>query len=220
MKAKLFVPTRGYVWHETATLLEGYHPTYMRNKLSVADCRNRIVREFLQSDAELLFMCDDDVLTPEGALELMSNVLLDAPYDILGAAVPVGKFPAHEMFLNAFTLTPEGKYMTVKLPENGHMEVDAVGTGLIAIRRAVLEHPDLKAPFQQRLDEDGIIQVGQDLEFCHRAQQAGFTIGITTQVLCDHYISAHANAIQYAYKGDHLTVVGEQSHDLEPAVKE
>lgn len=200
----LAVPTRGYVWHETAKALEGLNPQYVRNKLSVADCRNRIVRDFLKTDAGVLFMCDDDVLPPPGFADVMLNTMVGGDYHVVGAPVPVGKFPKHEFFLNAFNVTEDGAIMTAELPVDTHCQVDAVGSGLVAIKREVLEHPEMKRPFEQELDEDGCILVGQDLVFCKRARELGFRIGTTTNILCDHYISAHANAIQHAYKGKNL----------------
>ena len=193
----LAVPTRGHVWYETAVALAPYNPQYVRNKLSVADVRNRIVRDFLKvKQAQALVMCDDDVIPPPNFLD----ILINCPYDIAAAAVPVAKMPAHEVFINAFT-EEAGGFKTIQLTETGHLPCDAVGTGLILIHRRVLEHPDMKQPFNQLLDEDGCIQVGQDLEFCHRARKAGFTIGISMDALCDHYVSLHANAISMAYKG-------------------
>lgn len=200
MNVLLAVPTRGYVWHETAKALEPYNPQYVKNKLSVADCRNRIVRDFLKTKADVLFMCDDDVLPPPGFLEVLVRDM--EGYDVLGASVPVGKLPQHGFFINAFNVSPEGAFETAELEIDGVTKVDAIGTGLCGIRRAVLEHPEMKAPFQQMLDEDGTILVGQDLEFCRRARALDFKIGVTTNIVCDHFISAHANAIHSAYRGD------------------
>ena len=213
MNVLLAVPTRGYVWHEVAKSLETLNPQYVRNKLSVADCRNKIVRDFLKTEAEVLFMCDDDVLPPPGFMDVMLRTLEGAPYDILGAAVPIAKMPQHQVFINAFDIREDGAFMTTQLPERGHKAVDLVGTGVIAIRREVFEHPDMKRPFDQLIDEDGCIQVGQDLQFCKRAKEAGFTIGVTLDVLCDHYVTLHANAIAYAYKG-HLVTEQDKAEDF------
>lgn len=202
MNVLLAVPTRGYVWHETAKQLEPYNPQYVRTKLSVADGRNRIVKEFLKTNAEVLVMCDDDVIPPPEFLDVLLRDLELGGFEIIGASVPVGKFPKHELFINAFTLTPSGQYETVVLTKDSTLRVDAIGTGLCAIKRAVFEHPSMKAPFQQGIDEDGLIVVGQDLEFCRRARESGFSIGVTTNIVADHFVSAHANAIHTAYRGD------------------
>ena len=64
----LAVPTRGHVWYETAKALEPYNPQYCREKLSVANVRNRIVKRFLdETKADALVMCDDDVVPGDAA---------------------------------------------------------------------------------------------------------------------------------------------------------
>lgn len=191
----LAVPTRGYVWHETAKALEPHNPQYIREKLSAANVRNKIVRDFLKTDADALVMCDDDVIPSPGFIDSM----MACPYDIVGAAVPIAKMPAHPVFINAFDLKEDGRIMTTILPERGHKKIGAIGTGLILIHRRVLEDERLKKPFDQQFDADGCILVGQDLEFCRRAGECGYTIGVTMDALTDHYISLHANAIALAY---------------------
>ncbi len=191
----LAVPTRGYVWHETAKALEPHNPQYIREKLSAANVRNKIVRDFLKTNADALVMCDDDVIPSPGFIDM----LVACPYDIVGAAVPIAKMPAHPVFINAFDVTDDGRIMTTPLPPNGHKEIDAIGTGLILIHRRVLEDKRMTRPFDQQFDKDGCILVGQDLEFCRRAKAFGYSVGVTMDALTDHYISLHANAVALAY---------------------
>lgn len=189
------VPTRGHVWCETAKALEGSNPQYVREKLSVANVRNRIVRDFLQTKAEALVMVDDDVIPPPGFVEK----LLNTPYDIVAAPVPIAKVPAHTLFVNVFDVGPNGEIMTVTVPENGHIACDAVGSGCTLYRRNVLADKRMSQPFNQQLDKDGTILVGQDLEFCRRARAFGYTIGANFDATCDHYVSLHLSAIGLAY---------------------
>lgn len=191
------VPTRGYPWHETAKALEPYNPQYVLEKLNVANARNRIVREFLKTKADVLVMCDDDVIPPVGFVE----ALLNTPYDVVSAPTPIAKFPRHPIFLNSFNVNDEGRFYTVPTPgqDTPHIPVDAVGTGCVLIHRRVLAHPALKRPFDQKVDEDGVVITGQDLNFSNRVKDAGFSIGANYDVLCDHFISIHANACAMAY---------------------
>ena len=191
----LAVPTRGYVWHETAKALEPHNPQYVREKLSAANVRNKIVRDFLKTKADVLVMCDDDVIPSPGFIDN----LLSCPYDVVGAAVPIAKMPQHPVFINAFDVKEDGRIMTTTLPERGHKQIDAIGTGLILIHRKVLEDKRMTRPFDQQIDKDGCILIGQDLEFCRRVRQFGYTVGVTMDALTDHYISLHANAIALAY---------------------
>lgn len=198
LKAMLAVPTRGYVWFETAKQIGKYDPIYYREKLSVANVRNKIVADFLNDKwghRDLLFMIDDDVIPQNGWAELLS----EAPYDIVAAPVPMAKMPDLPVVLNIFNKTDDGRWITAQLPDTGHIEVDGVGTGLIMVRRHVLEHPELTQPFLQELGPDGTIYTGQDLNFCIRAKKLGFTVGAVADCLCDHFTNVHLNSIPYVY---------------------
>lgn len=186
------VPTRGHVWYETARALAPYHPQYEREKLSVASGRNRIVRKFLETNADALVMVDDDVIPTPGFVEK----LLEAKYDVVGAPVAIAKLPQHPLFLNVFDVEDNGAIVNVPPQTTGHQRVDAVGSGCILIHRRVLEDHRMKRPFDQQLNENGEILVGQDLEFCRRVRAFGYTIGVNWEVVCDHYVSLHLNAAQ------------------------
>ncbi len=205
----LAVPTRGYPWYETAQVLAPWKPNYVREKLSVANARNKICRDFLQTRAEILVMCDDDVVPGPDFMTTLLETSDAAPYDIVAAAVPIAKMPAHPVFINAFDVTEDGAIRTTPLPPTGHKKVDSVGSGLILIHRRVLEHPDMTRPFDQMIDRDGVILVGQDLEFCRRAREAGFRIGVSMDACCDHFVSLHANAVAAAYAQAHAEDLAE-----------
>jgi len=201
VKACLAVPTRGYIWHETAMQVGHLNPIFYREKLSVANVRNMIVRDFLENkhgEFELLFMCDDDVVPPTREFAQQMSVL---PYDVVGCPTPMSKLPDMPIVLNIFNKREDGNWVTAQnlLPETGHMAVDAVGTGLIMIRRHVLEHPEMSMPFNQTLDSDGTIQVGQDINFCIRARSLGFTVGVSADLICDHFVGVHLNTVPYVY---------------------
>lgn len=198
-KAMLAVPTRGDIWHETIPKIAPYEPVFYREKLSVASVRNRIARDFLNDKyghKDLLYMIDDDVI-PESMY--WPAIMEAAPYDIVGAPVPMAKMPDIPIVLNAFRWTPDGRWVTVEIPETGHVPADGVGFGLVMIRRPVLEHPDMKQPFQQTFDDDGVIKTGQDFNFCIRAKKLGFTVGVACEAFCDHMIRLHANTVPFVY---------------------
>lgn len=201
VRALLAVPTRGYIWHETAMQIGGYDPVYYREKLSVANVRNKICHDFLENkhgERELLYMIDDDVIPPH---KQFAERMAASPYDIVGCPVPMSKMPDLPVVLNIFNRNDEGRWVTCQnlLPEDGDMEVDAVGTGLIMIRRHVLEHPEMVMPFNQVLTDEGTIQVGQDINFCIRAKKLGFTVGVCADLICDHFTNVHLNTIPYCY---------------------
>jgi hypothetical protein len=57
---------------------------------------------------------------------------------------------------------------------------------MVLIARRVLEHPDLRAPFAYRYDEDGIKIWEEDSVFCYRARNAGFQIWSALSHPCGH----------------------------------
>jgi len=67
------------------------------------------------------------------------------------------------------------------------LDVASAGSGAILIRREVLEHPDLWAPFVDEFNEYGIRTYGHDLRFCERAKAAGFKVGSVLLHPASHY---------------------------------
>lgn len=201
LRALLAVPTRGYIWHETASQIARYEPIFYREKLSVANVRNKIAADFLDNkwgEKDLLYMVDDDVIPPH---KQFAERMASAPFDIVGAPTPMAKMPHMPVVLNIFNKNDDGNWVTCQnfLPDDGNMPVDAVGTGLIMVRRHVLEHPEMAMPFNQVLTDEGVIQTGQDINFCIRAKQLGFSIGVCADLICDHFTNVHLNTIPFVY---------------------
>jgi hypothetical protein len=65
-------------------------------------------------------------------------------------------------------------------------EIFQGGTGAIYISNEVLEHPDMRAPFQFLFDEDGVGFRSEDYTFCDRVRSAGFKIYSANALLCGH----------------------------------
>lgn len=124
--------------------------------------RNKIVLNFLESDAEILMMMDDDQAPTFNPLDFINDDL-----DILGFPYPtirVNEDPPIVWFPQAYD------------PEMGLVQAKSVGGGLTIIQRRVLEHPDMRAPYIDEFNEDGIFYTGEDITFCTRAMDAGFTV--------------------------------------------
>jgi GT2 family glycosyltransferase len=167
----------------------------------VASVRNKICHDFINDkhgERDLLYMIDDDVIPPH---KQFAERMASLPYDVVGCPVPMSKMPDLPVVLNIFNRNEDDRWVTAQnlLPEEGHMPVDAVGTGLMMIRRHVLEHPEMTQPFNQVIDDDGTIQVGQDINFCIRAKKLGFTVGVCAETVCDHFTTVHLNTIPWVY---------------------
>lgn len=172
-----------FPWEFYRLLLYGYRPVeYMRNT---------ICRRFLESDCERLWMIDDDIVPPPGAMRL-----LDVEADIVAGAV-MGYTSSHdesELAMRILSYTREGGHWQTIMPGRGVREIDGAGTGSLLINRRVLEDPAMHlipdlAPEQR--DEKwapAIFQMPRtpwgdkittaDLNFCGRAKDLGYSIKV------------------------------------------
>src|SRR4030042_4316137 len=133
------------------------------NAKPISNNRNTIVQKFLSTECEYLMMVDDDIIPPPNILRLV-----DFDKDII---TPLMFTKQRGELLPIFlTRKPDGIYdVDDYLNKTGLCECDATGTGCIIIKRKVLE--DLKYPFRNKYDIDGVKTLGLDLNFCQRAKE-------------------------------------------------
>ena len=151
--------------------------------IPIVQNRNKIVKRFLETDADFLLMFDDDVVPLFNPAE---GVFYDK--DVLGLPTRRRTGQRLEWVIYAKHPDRENKYSSIDLDkvktDADLLGVDAIGTGAILIKRRVLEK--VKAPFMDLFDGDGIRILGQDLNFCQRAVEAGFEIFCAPKMICDH----------------------------------
>lgn len=155
----------------------------------VDDSRNRLVRDFLETDCEQLVFLDVDVFWLDADLKK----LIEYDADIVAGIYPLK--------------SDDEDYPVAPLPgerwsdARGLVEVSGVPTGFLKIRRRVLEALYPTVP-QHRSKEDGygrlLIPViferalaglsrrGGDYEFCRKAREAGFRIHIDPLMQLGH----------------------------------
>ena len=175
----LSVPTRGQISWQTVTRLEeirdkhsGLPPIlYEPGNLSVAQTRNQIVRKFLNTTHDVLVMVDDDIVPPPHLLE--SVIPLIPEYGMVGIPYPLWQSQPG-LFLSVFRL----KGQDLKLVQNfqeGINDVDALGTGCVAISRDALVALG-RNPF--RFDNSPEYEsTSEDFIFCADMRDAGLKIG-------------------------------------------
>lgn len=207
-KTAIYVPTRGYVWHETAAALGAAMPSYVRCTTGVVDARNLITGNFLQSDCEILVMCDDDVVPPEIWPRIIDHVA-EGRADVCAAVVPIameGTVFLPNVFQRDDSLLKGYRLSTDYIRLTGLHEVDAVGTGLIAIHRRVMEDRRMEHPWASSFQTG----MGEDVSFCRRAKKARWRVCVDFDVWCDHMVTFHANGVANAY----MEVVNRVGEDL------
>lgn len=193
-KVLVAIPTRGKIdWNTVLRLNEirdanpGLPPIHIApGRLSVSDVRNRIVAQFLESPHDILVMVDDDVVPHRNMLQIT-----ETEYDIVGATYLIFR-PNINLPFPAVLRWDEQKqhYWPIEdvFSKTTLVPCDAVATGCMAIKRAVLENPELKAPFAMTYNEKGCMVMSDDVAFCDRARKLGYRIGADFSVPCDHMV--------------------------------
>jgi len=193
----VFIPTRGYVWHETAAAMGSAAPTYVKCTTGVVDARHLIVRTFLKTDWDICVMLDDDIIPPPDWRRLVEHVAVGKA-DVCAAVCPValeGTVFLPNVFLRDDSLEKKYRLSLDYIRETGLQEVDAVGTGMIAIHRRVLTDKAMKDPFKA----DFTSGAGEDVSFCYRAKRARYKVCVDFDIWCDHLVQVHANGMANQY---------------------
>lgn len=149
--------------------------------------RNKIVKDFLsKSEYDYLMMIDSDIIPPLNYLDLVDH-LADDDKDIISGVCFAYMQDSVVPLVLEYNKDPNDKPFLVKSLEGneGLVPVDAVGTGAIIIKRKVLEQ--VKAPFLNRYDEEGMKTMGLDLSFCDKANKLGFKTWCHLDYICSHW---------------------------------
>lgn len=145
--------------------------------------RNEIVQNFLKTDYDYLMMIDGDIIPPPEILDLA-----DLQKDIIGGLC----FAYRQDYIMPLILKEKPKepdsYNVLQVGGyEGLIEVDAIGTGCILIKREVLERKEMKRPFWNYYDENGLRYAGLDLTFCKRVRELGYKIWCHLNYPCSHW---------------------------------
>ena len=171
-----------------------FHPNYrvlwqpLGFRRPVDAARNEIVELFLQSDCEYLLMIDADMsddpdyLTAPRFLDLASY-----DKDIIGPIMLMYKDEDVVPIVLVYDEKAEGLKVMKSFILGQVLECDAIGSGVMMIKRRVLEK--LEPPyFKYLMDEKtGKLKLGQDFYFCQKAREAGFHVYTHTGIMTTHY---------------------------------
>ncbi len=199
---------------------------FLSNNASIDRARNVLAAAFLQSDATHLMFCDGDIgFAPDQVLALLDRMegdpalaVVAAPcpkrrinWKLVGAAAAKGLGEANpaelERYSGLFALDALDPAAGVRIDQP--LEVARAGTGLMVIRREVIEtlcerHPELRyaadahdkadglaaehlhALFQPMIDPGSGQLLSEDYAFCHRARLAGFRIFVAPWMRTSH----------------------------------
>lgn len=146
--------------------------------------RNYCVDQFLQTEDTHLFFIDSDVIPPVDALD----TLLAADKEAISGLYPSEWFDNEDGKLkkrnNVFTeIRPDGDLVEAK--KGGIEPILSCGGGCLLLKRSALEK--VKAPwFQFHFNERGLMDVGEDVDFCKKLKAAGVQLYAHHGVQCQH----------------------------------
>jgi len=160
--------------------------------------RNCIVDKFLETDCEILFMLDSDMIIDKHLLDMIKP-----DYDVVSAVTfSCKKGIPYPLIMK---LSQDGKsYQPMFDPVDElteYTEVDGIGTGCIYIRRNVFDKIQ-KPYFRFQYAEDGHIELGEDYAFSAKVKKSGVKLYVATKFIVGHsktFDAAHIN--QIIYKG-------------------
>jgi hypothetical protein len=199
---------------------------WLSNNAVIDRARNALAATFLQSDATHMVFIDGDIgFDPEALIELIKLMQRDDRLAVVGAPCPKrrinwnlvaaaaakglgqGKPAELERFAGVFTLDALDPQVSFRVDEP--LELARVGTGLMAVRRDVIEalaarHPELRytpdaldregglvgehltALFQPLIDPDTGHLLSDDYAFCRRVRDAGYRIWLAPWMRTTH----------------------------------
>lgn len=199
---------------------------WLSNNAVIDRARNVLAAVFLQSDATHLVFIDGDIgFVPADLLGLVTRMQNDDRLAVIGAPYPkrrinwsmvaaaaakglaAGNPAALERFSGVYVFDPLDAPDSIRMDEP--LEVRRAGTGLLVIRRDVIEtlcarHPELRyapdaldreggisgdhltALFQPLIDPDTGHILSDDFAFCHRVRAAGFRIWLAPWMRTTH----------------------------------
>lgn len=157
-------------------------------KIPHDSARNFCVLHFAQTDNTHLFFIDNDVVPPEDALEKL--VAADKPV-ISGLYHHMrqdDRFeePVKKWCVFRYGQDHKGDYGLQPVEDGfGVVPIKRAGAGCLLIRRDVLEAVGYPW-FRFKYHEYGVMQYGEDIDFCQKAEKAGFELFAHFDVKCKH----------------------------------
>lgn len=153
---------------------------------SIADARNSLVEQARGEGASHLLMLDtDQTYPPDTLVKLLAHNV-----DICGVRVHRRYMPFDPIFLRGSV----GKYESVSEEEmysGGLIEVDATGTGCLLFNMKIFDQ--IEYPWFSFSHTDDGKPVGEDINFCSKARQAGIRIFIDTSIEVGHLATMEIN---------------------------
>ena len=184
MKTLLAIPNSRFIEPECFLSVYELEKTgevtlYMPPSHSIDLTRNLIAKYALDEGYDYILWVDSDMTLPKDALtKLMSH-----DKDIVSEVYTYKQLGGTNAVAKRFIPTENDVYEDIPLEEiqshKGIMEVDGVGFGCVLTKTEIFNH--IKDPWFVLTHG-----MGEDIDFCRKAQNAGYKIYLDTEVLAGH----------------------------------
>lgn len=201
-KPKFFiaVPTVGTVadalWYSLREIEKKYsdrvefvYPEMCVRRIFHDFARSEMVKEFLATDADVLWFIDSDVVPPTNILDEYLRAYEE--WDLAGAPYPLfiqQKDEPCPQVVYAVYNGAQGKGMyPADVPMEGTAFVDGVATGCIMVKRHIFEK--LSAPYFEfeYNPETREMTRGEDIGFCRKVNALGYKFFVDFSKVCKHF---------------------------------
>lgn len=194
-KSKIFIaiPTTGNIRTELAIFLLGLNRRNYDVIVTftigggIAHNRNSLVESFLKTDYEWFLFIDSDIMPPLNVLEMIKN-----GKDVCSGICP--QFRKGKLISLVFEKYQDNYRFIQKDIKGDVIEIDGIGTGCLLIHRKVFERME-KPYFEFLFDEKGMTKLSEDLNFCKKAQEAGFKIWADKRMGLHHFKTIDLNLV-------------------------
>jgi GT2 family glycosyltransferase len=162
----------------------------------IADIRNRLVVDALNDGCTHLLTIDTDQVYPKDTIKkLMAHDL-----DIVGGVIH-RRYPPFEPILKRWDIEKENY---VNLPDeicySGDLvEVDATGCGCLLMKTEIFLN--MEDPWFAFSHNHQGYPIGEDINFCKKAKEAGYRVFVDTSIQIDHLTQFSVNrGLREVYK--------------------
>jgi glycosyltransferase involved in cell wall biosynthesis len=164
------------------------YPKTCANRFGHDFARNEIVKEFLDTDCDILWFLDSDIAPPSHILDLITLhqdkwLVAGAPYPVL---MTQKGFQARQITFCVYKGSNGKGLSPASIPDEGIDLVDGVATGCLFIKREVFNHLE-KPYFEFKHNPESRETVeGEDLGFCLKLQKLGIPFFVDYSMACKH----------------------------------
>jgi SAM-dependent methyltransferase len=159
----------------------------VKDRYTVATCRNRAVAGFLETKFDAILFVDDDVKIPGETLMELADTL-SRHRGIVTGCIPSVRIDDQGNTAGYVQVKPVGAKDWLKKWPAEEMEAEACGGGCMLIPRevfAAVGFPWFRWPETYR-EGIGVRANTDDADFCERARAAGFQVWANPKVRCGH----------------------------------